>query len=67
MLTAVKDQSKPSNGGKGFEVNVLGDTMRLGSPSATNKMQNDPAMQDTVLEMKRQIDALLSTVGVSIE
>ena len=67
MLTAVKDQSKPCNGGKGFEVNVLGDTMRLGSPTAANKMQSDPEMHETVLEMKRQIDALLGTVGVSIE
>ena len=48
-----------------LEVNVLGDTMRLGSPSAANKVQNDPAMQETLLEMKRQMDALLGTVGVS--
>jgi hypothetical protein len=65
VLTAVKDGTKAANGGKGFEVNVLGDTMRLGSPSAANKVQNDPAMQETLLEMKRQMDALLGTVGVS--
>ncbi len=67
VLTAVKDQAQPERGGKGFEVNVAGDTMRLMSPSAVNKVQNDPEMLAIVIEMRRQMNQVLSEVGVSIE
>lgn len=48
-------------------MNVAGDTMRLMSPSAVNKVQNDPEMLAIVIEMRRQMNQVLSEVGVSIE
>ena len=49
---------------KGFELNVLGDTMRLGSPSAKAKVEANPFMQEKLLAMQEEINALLGQINV---
>ncbi len=56
-LTAKKD--------KGMEINVLGDTMRLGSPSAVTKVESNPFMQQKLLAMQEEINQLLSQINVA--
>lgn len=56
-MTAMKEK---------FELCVMGDTMRLGSPSAVNKVESNPFMQQKLLEMQEEINALLSQINVTV-
>ncbi len=47
----------------GFELSVLGDTMRLGSPSAVAKIESNPFMQQKLQAMQEEINALLSQIN----
>lgn len=49
--------------GAQIELNVYGDTMRLGSPSARGILESNPFMQEKLLAMKGEIDMLLSQIG----
>ena len=53
-MTAVKEH---------FEVNVLGDTMRIGSPSAVAKVEGNPFMQKKLQEMQDEISQLLDQIS----
>lgn len=55
---------KGAQGASEFEFNVLGDTMRLGSPSAVGKVESNPFMQQKLLAMQEEINALLGQISV---
>ena len=62
LVTAKK--GSPSGNTTSFEFNVLGDTMRLGSPSAVGMVGSNPFMQQKLLAMQEEISALLGQINV---
>lgn len=61
-VTAINASGKGS--GQKFELNVLGDALRLGSPSAKGVVASNPFMQQKLLEMQEEINALLGQINV---
>jgi len=48
-----------------LELNVLGDTMRLGSPSAVAQVESNPFMQQKLRDMQDEINLLLGQINVT--
>lgn len=59
VMTAKKDE-----GASTLEINVMGETMRLGSPNAAAKVGANPFMQEKLLAMQDEINALLGQINV---
>jgi len=62
MVTAIK--APGSSSGPAFELSVLGDALRLGSPSAKGVVAKNPFMQKKLEEMQEEINALLGQINV---
>ena len=62
ILTAMKAPGNSS--GPAFELSVLGDALRLGSPSAKGVVAKNPFMQKKLEEMQEEINSLLGQINV---
>ena len=43
-----------------------GDVVKLGSPSAKDKVKNNPVMQEKLMEMQNEISQLLGQINVKL-
>ena len=57
---------KAANTTDTFEVCVEGDSVNLKSPSAVQKIENNPLMQQKLLGMQNEINAILGQASIAV-